>query len=84
MIAGAVLILIAKALNEFSGVRNVVGRPGSIDKQQKRLFDTALEMSLAATQDFEVMSSLRLTATEDHQETKRAFTEKRPPRFKGG
>jgi 2-(1,2-epoxy-1,2-dihydrophenyl)acetyl-CoA isomerase len=50
---------------------------------QKRLLDSALEMSLAATQDFEVMSSLRLTNTEDHQEAKRAFAEKRPPRFAG-
>jgi len=50
---------------------------------QKRLFDAALEMSLAAIQDFEVMSSLRLTETEDHQEAKRAFAEKRPPKFTG-
>ena len=50
---------------------------------QKRLFDAALEMSLAAVQDFEVMSSLRLTETEDHQEAKRAFAEKRPPNFRG-
>src|SRR5205807_102239 len=50
---------------------------------QKRLLDSAIELSLAATQDFEVMSSLRLTSTEDHQEAKRAFAEKRAPHFRG-
>jgi 2-(1,2-epoxy-1,2-dihydrophenyl)acetyl-CoA isomerase len=50
---------------------------------QKRLLDSGLEMSLAATQDAEVAASLRLTATEDHQEAKRAFAEKRKPTFRG-
>lgn len=50
---------------------------------QKRLLDGAVETSLAAVQDFEVMASLRLTATADHQEAKRAFAEKRPPQFSG-
>jgi L-asparagine transporter-like permease len=50
---------------------------------QKRLLDGGTEMSLAAAEDAEVASSLRLTYTEDHQEAKRAFAEKRAPRFRG-
>jgi enoyl-CoA hydratase len=50
---------------------------------QKQLLDGALAMSLDAVQDFEVQTSFRLTLTEDHQEAKRAFADKRPPVFKG-
>ena len=38
MITGAVLIFFPKALDEFSGVLNIVGFSRSIDKQQKCLF----------------------------------------------
>jgi 2-(1,2-epoxy-1,2-dihydrophenyl)acetyl-CoA isomerase len=50
---------------------------------QKRLLDSGIEMSLSAAEDAEVASSLRLTYTEDHQEAKRAFAEKRAPQFRG-
>jgi enoyl-CoA hydratase/carnithine racemase len=50
---------------------------------QKQLLDGALDMSLGAAFEAEVMTSYRLTQTEDHQEAKRAFAEKRPPVFKG-
>jgi 2-(1,2-epoxy-1,2-dihydrophenyl)acetyl-CoA isomerase len=50
---------------------------------QKRLLDGGIEMSLASAEDAEVAASLRLTYTEDHQEAKRAFAEKRAPRFQG-
>src|SRR5215470_2311739 len=42
MITGAVLIFFPKALNEFSGVRNVVGFSRSIDEKQKCLFVSRL------------------------------------------
>ena len=50
---------------------------------QKQLLDAALAMPLEAVQDFEVQVSFRLTATDDHQEAKRAFAAKRKPEFKG-
>ena len=50
---------------------------------QKQLLDAAAEMSLAATIEAEVMTSYRLTLTEDHQEAKKAFAEKRKPTFRG-
>ena len=50
---------------------------------QKQLLDGAIDMSLGATFEAEVMASYRLTQTEDHQEAKKAFAEKRPPVFKG-
>jgi enoyl-CoA hydratase/carnithine racemase len=50
---------------------------------QKQLLDAALAMPLEAVQDFEVQVSFRLTATDDHQEAKRAFAAKRRPEFKG-
>jgi enoyl-CoA hydratase/carnithine racemase len=50
---------------------------------QKQLLDSAAEMSLAATIAAEVQTSYRLTNTEDHQEAKRAFAEKRSPVFRG-
>jgi enoyl-CoA hydratase/carnithine racemase len=50
---------------------------------QKQLLDAAIDMSLPATFDAEVMASYRLTQTEDHQEAKKAFAEKRPPVFRG-
>lgn len=50
---------------------------------QKQLLDTAAEMSLAATIEAEVMASYRLTQTDDHQEAKSAFAEKRKPLFRG-
>jgi 2-(1,2-epoxy-1,2-dihydrophenyl)acetyl-CoA isomerase len=50
---------------------------------QKQLLDGAIDMSLSATIDAEVMTSYRLTLTEDHQEAKKAFAEKRTPRFRG-
>src|SRR5437588_1237983 len=46
---------------------------------QKQLLDAALDMSLGATFEAEVMASYRLTQTQDHQEAKRAFAEKRAP-----
>jgi 2-(1,2-epoxy-1,2-dihydrophenyl)acetyl-CoA isomerase len=50
---------------------------------QKQLLDAGAEMSLAATIEAEVQTSYRLTITEDHQEAKRAFAEKRSPVFRG-
>jgi enoyl-CoA hydratase/carnithine racemase len=50
---------------------------------QKQLLDGAIDMSLAAAFEAEVMASYRLTQTEDHQEAKKAFAEKRPPVFRG-
>ncbi len=50
---------------------------------QKQLLDAALDMSLSATWDAEVTMSFRLTDTEDHQEAKQAFAEKRKPVFRG-
>ena len=50
---------------------------------QKQLLDAGSEMSLSATIEAEVLASYRLTQTEDHQEAKRAFAEKRRPTFRG-
>lgn len=50
---------------------------------QKQLLDEAAEMSLSATIAAEVQTSYRLTVTEDHQEAKKAFAEKRAPVFRG-
>jgi 1,4-dihydroxy-2-naphthoyl-CoA synthase len=40
-------------------------------------------MPLEAVQEFETTMSFRLTNTEDHQEAKKAFAEKRKASFKG-
>lgn len=50
---------------------------------QKQLLDTVAEMSLAATIEAEGMASYRLTQTDDHQEAKRAFAEKRKRLLRG-
>ena len=50
---------------------------------QKQLLDAALGMPLEAVQEFETTMSFRLTNTEDHQEAKKAFAEKRKASFKG-
>ena len=50
---------------------------------QKQLIDAAIDASLSSVWDFEVQTSFRLTHTEDHQEAKRAFADKRSPRFEG-
>jgi enoyl-CoA hydratase len=50
---------------------------------QKRLLDAGASMDLAAVQDLEVHTSMWISLTEDALEADRAFTEKRPPRFRG-
>lgn len=50
---------------------------------QKRLLDTAPEMSLEAVRAAEIQTSFHLANTADHQEAKRAFANKRPAEFKG-
>ena len=57
------------------------GYIGSVCTEQ--LLDAGPEMSLSATIEAEVVASYRLTQTEDHQEAKRAFAEKRRPTFRG-
>lgn len=50
---------------------------------QKVLIDSALEMSLAATRQFEIQTSFHLARTADHEEAKRAFAAKEEPVFGG-
>jgi enoyl-CoA hydratase/carnithine racemase len=50
---------------------------------QKRLLDDGMEMSLEALRAAEIQTSFRLALTEDHQEAKRAFADKRTPAFEG-
>jgi enoyl-CoA hydratase/carnithine racemase len=64
------------------GAEALKGAPLAV-AAQKRLIDGALEMSLGATQENEIQSSLRLSDTEDHEEAANAFAAKRPPVFRG-
>lgn len=50
---------------------------------QKMLLDSALEMSLPATEHAELLASLRLSGTDDLREAQEAFAAKRPPVFAG-
>lgn len=50
---------------------------------QKRLIDMGTEIALYDTQEAEVQASERLMLSEDAKEAAQAFTEKRPPAFKG-
>ena len=50
---------------------------------QKALIDSALEMSLAATRQYEIETSFHLARTADHEEAKRAFAAKEEPVFSG-
>ena len=43
----------------------------------------ALEMSLAATRQYEIQTSFHLARTADHEEAKRAFAAKEEPVFSG-
>ena len=50
---------------------------------QKMLLDSALEMSLPATEHAELLASLRLSGTDDLREAQEAFAAKRRPGFAG-
>lgn len=50
---------------------------------QKRFIDLASSMDLCAVQDLEMHAAAWLALTEDALEADRAFTEKRPPQFRG-
>jgi enoyl-CoA hydratase/carnithine racemase len=50
---------------------------------QKMLVDSALDSSLAAAEQAEMLASMRLSATDDLREAQEAFAARRPPVFAG-